>query len=166
MSLSKDQTEIIKKLVAEGKSLGEIQKAVQESGVMITYMELRLLVDDLGLTLQDKPRQNTVPPMPATPQAPQEEVVSEPHAAADAIPADGVSDTAGGVSVAIDNIVRPGSVLSGEVTFSDGTKVQWSLDQLGRLGLIGAPKGYKPNPVDIQEFQTQLKSMIESRGGI
>jgi hypothetical protein len=172
MSLSKDETETIKRLVAEGKSLGEVQKALQDSGVMMTYMELRFLVDDLGLTLQEKPRQKTVPPMPA---AASSQVAGAP------LPdeSDGDDDSgsgaplspepsagAGGVSVSIDSIVRPGCVVSGEVTFSDGIKVQWSLDQFGRLGLLGAPKGYKPNPADIQEFQTQLKSLLESRGGI
>lgn len=162
MSLNKDQVEKLRKLVAEGKTLSEIQSELEADNIRITYMELRFLVDDLGLMIAEKEKQKTVPPMgnPSStnvdaPTADDGEKVLSP------------SDVSvGSVSVSIDAVMRPGTLVSGQTTFSDGVNVQWTLDQFGRLGLVGAPQGYQPSQADLAEFQKQLREMLEARGGI
>ena len=43
-----------------------------------------------------------------------------------------------------------GAVISGKVTFSDGEKADWYLDQTGRLGLGPQKQGYRPPASDVQ----------------
>ena len=54
------------------------------------------------------------------------------------------ASAAGGVSVEMDRVTKPGTLVSGTVTFSDGTHAAWSLDQLGRLALDAKEPGYQP----------------------
>lgn len=55
-TFSEEQKAAIAVWVDEGASLSEIQKRINSTfGQSITYMELRFLVDDLRLTLKDKP---------------------------------------------------------------------------------------------------------------
>jgi hypothetical protein len=54
--------------------------------------------------------------------------------------------------------------VSGSVTFSDGVRAQWSLDQTGRLGLAGVKPGYRPNQTDVQEFQLALQKELAKQG--
>ena len=70
----------------------------------------------------------------------------------------------GGVVLDIDRIVRPGAVVSGNVTFSDGVAGKWALDQMGRLMLDTPQKGYQPSPADIQSFQRQLQAQLQRHG--
>ena len=78
------------------------------------------------------------------------------HAAAPAGP--------GGVKVEIDRLVRPGAVVSGSVTFSDGTTGKWALDQYGRLMLDTGKKGYQPPASDVQVFQQELSTQLQRHG--
>jgi hypothetical protein len=55
-------------------------------------------------------------------------------------------------------------MVSGKVKFSDGKSADWSLDQMGRLGLAPAEKGYKPSPADLQDFQVSLQAELERMG--
>jgi len=51
------------------------------------------------------------------------------------------------------------------VTFSDGVKGKWYLDQMGRLGLGGdLPQGYRPSPEDAALFQSRLMEVLRSKG--
>jgi hypothetical protein len=54
-------------------------------------------------------------------------------------------------------LARPGSVVSGKVTFSDGMRADWYLDQMGRLGLGPEKQGYRPSAADVQQFQEALQ---------
>jgi hypothetical protein len=63
-----------------------------------------------------------------------------------------------------DRIVRPGSMVSGTVTFSDGVSGKWALDQYGRLMLETAQKGYQPGPADVQAFQRELQAQLQRQG--
>ncbi|MDR1818348.1 MAG: hypothetical protein LBR07_09335 [Puniceicoccales bacterium] len=55
-ALSSEQKNTLAAWVAEGLALSQIQKRMNaEMGVSMTYMELRFLIDDLNLALQDKP---------------------------------------------------------------------------------------------------------------
>ena len=60
--------------------------------------------------------------------------------------------------------LRPGAVVSGKVTFSDGQNAEWYLDQMGRLGVVPAQQGYKPAAADVQQFQAALQSELAKMG--
>jgi hypothetical protein len=140
----------------------------EEFGVSLTYMEVRLLTLDVGAQVKDKPEPKKTPaPPPAAAAADDagDELADDaledgaPAAAAPAPPAGGAS-----VSVSLDRLIRPGSMVSGDVTFSDGKKARWMLDQTGRLGLDGVPAGYRPAAEDVREFQVQLQKLLASKG--
>lgn len=128
MNLNETQQKIVATWVAEGLKLAEIQtRLAAELDLRLTYMEVRLLVDDLKLKLKDPE-----PPKPVTP-------TPEPTAAGSPVPAEAAfpaPTAAGTVSVAVDQLARPGALVSGKVTFSDGMNADWYLDQSGRLGLV------------------------------
>ncbi|HEU4679399.1 MAG TPA: hypothetical protein VFS35_07755, partial [Terrimicrobiaceae bacterium] len=70
----------------------------------------------------------------------------------------------GKVSVTIDQITRPGAMISGRATFSDGQKAEWYLDQTGRLGLNPSTPGYRPSQQDVMDFQVELEKLARSQG--
>ena len=70
------------------------------------------------------------------------------------------------VVVEMDALTIPGTYASGDVTFSDGTKAKWYLDQQGRLGLGNAPEGYRPSQSDAALFQARLMDLLRTRGGV
>ena len=70
----------------------------------------------------------------------------------------------GSLSLEVDRIMRPGTVVSGSVTFSDGVSGKWALDQMGRLMLDTPQKGYQPSPADIQTFQRELQTQLQRQG--
>jgi hypothetical protein len=141
MNLDQAQRDKIAGWLEQGLKLGEIQsKLVSELGLPMTYMELRFLLDDLKL----KPKEQEPPPPPAvdktqkaTPTKP-----GLPTGAAAAAPADEMDElddlaeppAGDNVSVTVDRLARPGALVSGNVTFSDGNSAQWYLDQTGGLG--------------------------------
>jgi hypothetical protein len=69
------------------------------------------------------------------------------------------------VECAADAYMIPGTMASGDVTFSDGMKGKWYLDQMGRLGLGGdLPQGYRPSPEDAALFQARLMEALRAKG--
>jgi hypothetical protein len=68
------------------------------------------------------------------------------------------------VSVTADTVARPGTLASGNVTFSDGQSAVWYLDQMGRLGLGPKQPGYKPSAADLQSFQQALEAELSKLG--
>jgi hypothetical protein len=68
------------------------------------------------------------------------------------------------VSIAVDHLARPGAVVSGKVTFSDGNKADWYIDQTGRLGLVPQQPGYRPPTGDVQQFQAALEGELSKLG--
>jgi hypothetical protein len=64
----------------------------------------------------------------------------------------------------VDQIARPGAVVSGKVTFSDGNRAEWYFDQTGRLALATQQQGYRPPAADLQEFQTALDAELAKIG--
>src|SRR5229473_1341524 len=122
MNLDESQRKQVAQWIAQGAKLSEIQNRLDsELGVRVTYMEVRLLVDDLKLTPKDvekpKPVQSalTAAAGNATPAAQSAGANSATAAAEPQQPA-----AVGGVSVSVDTLARPGAVVSGKVTFSDG----------------------------------------------
>ena len=68
------------------------------------------------------------------------------------------------MSLTADTIARPGTVVSGTVTFSDGKTATWYLDQTGRLGVVPVEEGYRPPSADVQEFQLLLDQQLQRMG--
>ena len=67
-------------------------------------------------------------------------------------------------TVTIDALMLPGTLASGDVTFSDGKAGKWYLDQMGRLGIGNLPEGYRPSPTDAALFQQQLMGLLQAKG--
>ena len=152
MNLSEEQRQHVAAWISAGAKLSEIQTRLnQEFGLKLTYMETRFLVDDLKLTPKDPE-----PPKTEKPPVPEEKKGAEKTPAQAARP--------GEVSVSVDQIARPGAVASGKVTFSDGQKAEWYLDQMGRLGVVPGQQGYKPSAADVQEFQMALQEQLQRLG--
>jgi hypothetical protein len=162
MNLDDAQKQRVTAWIAEGLKLSDIQKRlVTELGLNLTYMEVRLLVDDLKLTPKDVERPKSIE------TAGRAAVPGKPAAAAPpkSAPLSGTAGAApGGVSVNVDQVTRPGALASGDVTFSDGQSAMWYLDQMGRLGLVPKQQGYKPSPADLQSFQSALESELSKSG--
>lgn len=163
--LTSEQQTALEQWAADGATLNDIQQRLKaEFGVNLTYLDARLLLVDLQVKLKDKPREQPKPEEPAPAPVPQhateeaaqgevEEDFSSPAPAGD-----------GTVSITVDQIAIPGSLVSGKVTFSDGKTAGWYLDQMGRLGLRAQEQGYKPPPGDIPVFQNELDRVLAQAG--
>jgi hypothetical protein len=166
MNLDESQRKKVTEWIGQGLKLSDIQSRLgSELGLTLTYMEVRLLVDDLKLTPKDVER-------PKTPQTGLGATTTSAPAGAGAptaapaspeVPPSGVP-AAGGVSVVVDHLTRPGALVSGKVTFSDGNRAEWYLDQAGRLGLVPQQPGYRPPAGDVQQFQAALESELSKMG--
>jgi hypothetical protein len=171
MELDELQKQKVAQWIADGLKLSQIQDRINsEFEVTLTYMEVRFLVDDLKLMPKDpepkkalhtigQPVPPTAPAAPAAaakPPLPEEDVLPPEEATPAGLPSN--------VSVSVDHIARPGSMVSGNVTFSDGQTAQWFLDEMGRLGLSAAQKGYRPSPADVQHFQAALQQELQKMG--
>ena len=161
MTLDDTQRKKVAEWIAAGLKLSEIQnRLASDLGVRMTYMDVRLLVDDLKLTPKD-----TEPPKPPEPIiSPADTKRGQPQtpSALDQKSAD--APAAGGVSVSVDQLAKPGAVVSGKVTFSDGKTADWYIDQTGRLGLVPQQAGYRPPAADVQQFQAALESELSRLG--
>lgn len=187
MELSPEQKQAVASWIAAGDNLSAIQKKLSEQfKISLTYMDVRFLVDDLGLELKT-PAPNPEPKAADGGLKPDASAKSaekkgglfdklkkavgageDSDPPADAVDEDAPEDLEpvgeGKVSVELDVITRPGTVVSGTVSFSDGTKGKWALDQYGRLMLDTGKPGYQPNPADVQAFQQELSAQLQKRG--
>lgn len=188
MTLTSEQKQAVASWIAAGDNLSAVQKKLSEQfKLSLTYMDVRFLVDDLGLELKNpapKADASDVTKAPAPKPAAaagekkglmdklKEKVGLAPDdAGEDLPPEDEFPDEApaapagpGGVTVDVDRIVRPGAVVSGSVTFSDGTSGKWAMDQYGRLMLETGKKGYQPPAADVQAFQRELSRQLQRQG--
>ena len=156
MNLDEAQRNKVAAWIADGAKLSDIQtRLASELGLKFTYMEVRLLVDDLKLTPKDPE-----PPKVAAPVAD----AAKPAETKSVLPAAEASAMPGKVSVSPDQLTRPGTIASGKVTFSDSQTADWYLDQTGRLGLVPKQPGYKPSAADVQQFQTALQGELARMG--
>jgi hypothetical protein len=159
MELTDAQKQTVKQWVKDGCGLSEIQKRISEElGVSMTYMDVRFLVIDLGVAVKDKQPSRSgaaadlgsaAAGSSAQPDL-EEDLVGGP--------------SQGGVSVDVDRVQKAGSLVSGQVVFSDGVKASWSLDQFGRLAIEGARPGYRPSQEDLAAFQEKLRAALERQG--
>lgn len=137
--LTDDQTAQIKDWAAAGAQLADIQKKMNEElGVKITYMDTRFAVADLGIQLVTEV---------AKLEPKLEPVVKIPT---------------GRVEATVDEIVRVGALRSGSVSFSDGEKALWMIDQQGRLSIEADTPGYDPDEENIIQFQEQLRDLLKA----
>tara|TARA_B100000886_G_C20399964_1_gene482113 strand:- start:1050 stop:1526 length:477 start_codon:yes stop_codon:yes gene_type:complete len=157
MELSDTQKSAVTKWIQEGQSLADVQRSLREEfEISMTYMDVRFLVDDLDIEVAEE-----------EPEPPE---LSEVEAGEDAIaePAEAElvdEGTNGAVTVDVDAIMRPGSLVSGTVVFSDGVSLGWQLSAAGQLGLIpGEDPEYRPSPEDVQSFQSQLEEVLRKKG--
>jgi hypothetical protein len=162
MNLDEGQRKIVAGWVAEGLKLSEIQKRLaSELGQTLTYMEVRLLVDDLKLVPKDaepaRPPAAIQAPAPGAAASGSAALMPEPEPEQD-------TPVAGGISVKVDQIAVPGAVVSGKVTFSDGVTAGWQFDEMGRLRLLSSKAGYRPSPSDVQQFQAALDRELRRMG--
>jgi len=149
MNLDETKRKQVAAWIEEGLKIADIQKRMEAQwGSRQTYLQVRLLVDDLKLT----PKDPTPPPPPPQTAAKTADNPPPPN-----LPA-------GKVRITLDQITRAGAMISGKVKFSDDKSADWYLDQMGRLGLAPAAKGYKPSPADLQDFQIALQAELERMG--
>jgi hypothetical protein len=159
MNLTDEQRQRVTAWILEGAKISEVQnRLVSEFGIKLTYMEARFLVDDLKLTPKDpEPPKVVAPPAAASAAEPAKLTAEKNPAPAGTLPASGVS-------VSVDQITKPGAMISGKVTFSDAQTADWYLDQTGRLGVVPKQAGYKPSAADVQEFQLALQQEVAKLG--
>ena len=181
--LTEEQKADVAKWFAAGASLDEIQKRMKtEFGVHMTYLDVRLMVAELPQPVETEPaapdgpaREGLAHDGPAREvPAPPRRVASSSGLASDEgtsaapkrydLDAPDGTPPASDLTVEVDALTIPGTYASGDVTFSDGTKAKWYLDQLGRLGLDDVPPGYRPSPGDAALFQTRLVEALRARG--
>ena len=174
MPLTAEQKQAVSDWIAAGDNLSIVQKKLTEQfKISMTYRDVRFLVDDLGLELRNPaPKADAndvtktaapaaaVPPLnPADDGLPPEEFPED-----EGVPAQPAPAGASTLTLEIDRLMRPGTMVSGSVTFSDGVSGKWALDQQGRLMLDTPQKGYQPTPVDLQSFQRQLQVQLQRQG--
>ena len=143
--LSDEQKATLHQWADDGATMAEIQKRMNEEWQLrLTYMDTRFLILDLGITLKTEVKEEPKPTEP-------DDALTE-----DAVP--GLGD--GSVQVSRDEIVIPGMMFSGKVTFSDGQRAAWYVDEAGRLGLDPQVPGYRPTQEDIMAFQQELRNIL------
>ena len=177
MTLSEEQRQAVRGWLAEGASLPDVQRNLKSDfGIALTYMDVRLLVLEIGAEVKDKPEPKP-PPKPVAPPPPQPGTYGggmPDDAPYDDAPYPDEDDAAGeqplpppgsaSVSVTLDAIVVPGAMVSGTVVFSDGVKARWVIDRYGRFGLEPETEGYRPSQEDMQAFQMQLRAELQRKG--
>lgn len=168
MSLNDAQKQAVAQWLQQGLNLAGVQKRLEaDFGFRWTYMEVKLLVSDLQVLPKDAEPPPAAAPagqglaaaVPPTPQAP----VTGP--ADEILDAEGPGSGLGGaLKIGVDKVTRPGAIVSGDVTFSDGKLAYWYIDQMGRLGVAPKEKGYRPSPADMQQFQMALEQELARQG--
>ncbi|MGI8601625.1 MAG: hypothetical protein ACR2OZ_01365 [Verrucomicrobiales bacterium] len=172
--LTDEQKAQVAQWVAEGAHLNQIQDRLKDDlGITLTFMETRFLISDLGLELQpssaDAGQAGDKEAGTLIGEEKSEEWAAETTDGSFSPTAEppsslGAPAGAGSAKVVLDELAVPGALVSGKVTFSDGQTATWYLDQLGRLGLGGVDRAYKPPPADMPAFQRELQTLLQRAG--
>ena len=170
MDITDEQKNKITEWVRQGEDLSHIQSLLKdELNINITYVETRFLLADLGLEPGDETEEEQeVTAEVEESSSPAEEPsspVDEVDKPADDIPPPVDQEIGGGgnVTVTVDGLMKPGAVISGKVTFSDGEAASWLIDQMGQLRLDPETENYRPSAEDIQKFQMELQKAASSQ---
>jgi hypothetical protein len=155
-----ERKRVVTDLLAQGLSLSQIQDHLhREKNDPITYMDLRLLLSEMPDT---KLPEKEVPKAPLPTADTGAKVV--PNDLTPSVPTEPA--VGGRLSISVDQMPAPGSMLSGYARFSSGAKAHWFLDEMGRLGLEPELGTGKPTQTDMQEFSTELRRMLQQSGGM
>lgn len=162
MELTEEQKKQVAAWLAEGLKLADVQKRMEtDMGLRPTYMEVKLLVGDLRLM----PKDDDPAPVVESSGLSGRSGEGAPNPPGGALDSSGTPGPAGGqVSVSLDQVVQAGALASGAVTFSDGKRATWFLDQMGRLGLSPQEQGYRPSESDMQQFRSALENELSKSG--
>src|SRR5437588_4765701 len=118
MNLDEAQKQRVAGWIEGGLKLSDIQsKLASELGLTLTYMEVRLLVNDLKLMPKDQPDRTPTAAIATAQKA--EGMAPEAEAPGEEAPQEPVQPGTGAISVSVDRVARPGALVSGSVTFSD-----------------------------------------------
>src|SRR5690349_4588720 len=111
MSLNDEQKKTVSGWIAQGAKLSDIQKRLEtEFALKMTYLDVRLLIDELRLTPKDPepaPTQRKDLPSATPPVAAKASPLKPGAQPQAAVPASGVS-------VSVDRLARPGALVSGK----------------------------------------------------
>lgn len=172
--LTAEQKQKVGEWAEAGATLNEIQSRLKsEFGLSMTYMEARLLMMELEVRLKDKAKAHAQTEVLQAGNAisPDEHDVEEPSKDApvdfsevDDVDPTGPGPTGAAFSMEADEIMVPGTLVSGSATFSDGMKARWFLDQMGRLSLKADKPGYQPPTADVPKFQQGLEKILLKLG--
>ena len=150
--LSSEQVEMVTRWVAEGAQMADVQRRLKDDfGFNVTYMDTRFLSLDLELNFQVNEE-----------EAKAEEVIEAPQVQEEP-DLEGTKPEGGSVSASLDQVARPGSMVSGTVTFSDGMKGLWLIDEMGRPSIDPDQPGYQPSEADLVSFQEELKGLLDGQ---
>jgi hypothetical protein len=164
MKLTEQQEQAVRKWAQDGCGLSEIQKKLSEEfKISATYMDVRFLAIDLGLEIQEKKKAAASVAGPSRASSGADDMQEETPEMPEDVPADGHAASTG-VTVALDRVMKAGSVVSGTVKFSDGVSASWFVDQYGQLALDAGRPGYSPRRQDLEAFQKALRKEFEKRG--
>lgn len=195
MTLSAAQRATVAQWIAAGDSLAVVQRKLNdELKLSMTYMDVRFLVDDLGLELKTPAPKFSAPPaaapaVPAAEPAPKKGLfgklkdavtgkADEPLPAEEAaLPEEEPYDEDLPADLPPLDPNAPASTLKLEVdrltrpgTLASGM-VTFSDGIASKWAMdqygrlmLDAPKGYKPSPGDVQAFQTELSAQLQRLG--
>jgi len=172
-SINEEQKAKIQSWADEGDDLSAIQKKLaDEMDVNVTYMEVRFLIGDLGIEMPVKEKDSEEEPSDIIDSPEGAEVSKKAAEAGDLaeseVPVPPVADpepaTAGAVKVKMSDVLSPGVLAGGTVTFSDGVQATWGLDQMGRMSLDGTDPEYRPSETDLKSFQMELQKLAQEKG--
>lgn len=150
-SLTEEQIAQIRSWAESGDGVPEIQKKLREEFEMrVTYLETRFLLEDLKIELLPTPE-------PEPKKEDDEEDLSEEEIGAE-------DDSGNGVKLTVDQVLRPGAIISGKADFGGGQVASWWLDQMGRLGLDASDPDFRPSEEQAQAFQTELRRVLQESG--
>ena len=151
--LTPEQVDGLNQLASEGAKLSDLQRYLKDNeNIAVTYMDIRMLVLDLGIQLIEEEKK----------AEPKPEEIEE---AIEAKETTAAKDSPEAVSVSMDSVAVPGAMVSGKATFSDGETAVWMIDQTGRPGLDPDTPGYRPSEKDVMAFQAQLRALLEKEQG-
>ena len=171
MKLTEDQISTIKSWIESGDDLGKIQNQIRESfDINLTYLETRFLLSDLDIELKEEEEEEpendhseTIGENDTVAESP-DEINQEQTGSEDLKEESAEEPHSTNVSVSVDSITQPQCVISGKVTFSDGTIASWYFDQMGQLGLNPDEEGYTPSREDVAVFQVELRKVLAEQG--
>jgi hypothetical protein len=162
MKLTSEQQQAVAAWVAAGATMNEIQDRLKSDfGIVLTFMDTRFLLADLGLSLRPPPEETEPADTPG--DAVEADVLEAEEGGSPAVPEEAADPSDGApatLHVTVDAVTLPGTMVSGKVTFSDGVRGGWYLDSVGQLGLTGIPRTYQPPEADVVAFQRELQQAL------